>query len=73
MLRILVSAILYFITMFTEAQEKQTAIQDWNYAKGGAFVEHVASQDCRIPLDVNMFHKPKFEVNNKDVTFEIRF
>ena len=73
MIRILISAILYLITMFTQAQETKTDIQDWKITKGGAFVEHVEQKDYRVPSKVNMFHKSKFEVKDKDVTFEIRF
>jgi len=74
MIRIFITAVLYFIAMFTQAQENPV-----NENLGTEFSSGEKSyKNCVLPCNfqnskVYTFKDAKFEVRNKDLTFEIRF
>jgi len=74
MIRIFITAVLYFIAMFTQAQENPVKEN-----MGSEFSSRDKSyENCVSPcnsqnLKVYEFKDAKFEVRNKDLTFESRF
>ncbi len=74
MIRIFITAILYLITMFTQAQEKPGSIHEKGVFSLVNKTEENCGSSCEMQnFDLNRFNKTKFEVMEKDLTFEIRF
>ncbi len=74
MIRIFITAILYLITMFTQAQERPGSINE----KVAFSLVHKTEENCGAScemqnIDLYRFNETKFEVKEKDLTFEIRF
>ncbi len=74
MIRIFITAVLYLITMFTQAQENKMS------TKNGANISSINSLEENFGRSCDMqgfgayrFQDSKFEVRDKDLTFEIRF
>jgi len=74
MIRIFITAILYLITMLTQAQEKPGSINGNEVFASVNKTEENCSSSCVMQnFDLYRFNETKFEVKEKDLTFEIRF
>jgi len=73
MIRIFITAIIYFITMFTQAQEKPSINNDSVVCSTINQVdESCKSETINERVDFCRFDEAKFEVNDKDLTFDRR-
>ncbi len=73
MIRIFISTILYFITMLTQAHEIEDRIDDNEIFSSVKFTEENFDAICRTHnIDSYRFTDAKFEVKNKDLTFDIK-
>lgn len=71
MIRIFISTILYFITMLTQAQENEGRIDDNHIFSSVNFTEENCNSICRTHnIGSYRFTDAKFEVKNKDLTFD---
>ncbi len=74
MIRIFITAILYLITMFTQAQEKPGGINEKGVFSSVNKTEENCGASCEMQnSDLYRFNDTKFEVKEKDLTFEMRF
>ena len=73
MIRIFITAILYLITMFTQAQERPSIKSDSVVGSTINQVDESCKSDAKMErVDFCRFDDAKFEVNDKDLTFDRR-
>ena len=74
MIRIFITAVLYFIGMFTQVQDNPSKdISGAGFLKEASLCENYVSPCNLQNAKAFEFDTAKFEVINKDLTFESRF
>ena len=73
MIRVFITTLLYIITMFTQAQEKPSINGDSDVCSAINQVDESYKSDTKKErVDFCRFEEAKFEVNDKDLTFDRR-